>query len=157
MFFSWICITYIWLWFSELSWTKATKKRAITFPICISFIFQIDRISFINQFEPMDHCDGSNSFSKNYMILRPDETDVFDLVGVLFSSDLEKRKGVHCQEWRGESFQRRRIIFVSISVQKFLRSVAKPMACFGSVVEMWLNLLSCNHNFSMLLLNFLQG
>ncbi|KAF7129114.1 hypothetical protein RHSIM_Rhsim10G0116600 [Rhododendron simsii] len=102
-------------------------------------------------------CDGSNSFLQNYMILRPDETDVFDLVGVLFSSDLEKRKGVHCQEWRGESFQRRRIIFVSISVQKFLRSVAKPMACFGSVVEMWLNLLSCNRNFSMLLLNFLQG
>ncbi|XP_058186664.1 triacylglycerol lipase OBL1-like [Rhododendron vialii] len=103
-------------------------------------------------------CDGSNSFSKNnYMILRPDEIDVFDLVGVLFSSDLEKRKGVHCQAWRGESFQRRWIIFVSISMQKFLRSVAKPMACFGSVVEMWLNLLSCNHNFSMLLLNILQG
>ncbi|KAI8535120.1 hypothetical protein RHMOL_Rhmol10G0150500 [Rhododendron molle] len=81
-------------------------------------------------------CDGSNSFSKNYMILRPDETDVFDLVGVLFSSDLEKRKGVHCQEWRGESFQRRWIIFVSISVQKFLRSTNGMFwVCGGDVAE----------------------
>ena len=91
------------------------------------------------------------------MLLKPEEVDVSDLFGVLFSSDLEKRKSVDCPESTTENFNQRRIIFVSISVQKFLQSVAKPMASVGSMMETWLNLLSSNHNLGMLLLNFLKG
>ena len=102
-------------------------------------------------------CGFSGGFSSNYMLLKPEEVDIRDLFGILCSSDLEKRKSVDCPENKTENFSRRRIIFVSISVQKFLQSVAKPMASVGSRMEMWLNLFSSNHNLGMLLLNFLRG
>ncbi|XP_057491308.1 triacylglycerol lipase OBL1-like [Actinidia eriantha] len=102
-------------------------------------------------------CGFSGSFSSNYMLLKPEEVDIRDLFGILCSSDLEKRKSVDCPEKTTENFSRRRIIFVSISLQKFLQSVAKPMASVGTMMEMWLNLWSSNHNLGMLFLNFLRG
>jgi hypothetical protein len=56
-----------------------------------------------------------------------------------------------------ENFQRRWLIFVSILAQKFLQFVAKPLAGVGLVIEMWLNLLSSNRNFGVLLLNLIRG
>lgn len=53
--------------------------------------------------------------------------------------------------------ERRWIIFISLLVQKMLLYLRKPMAITGSVVELWLNLLSSNGGFLALLLNLLKG
>lgn len=56
-----------------------------------------------------------------------------------------------------EDLGRKLIIFVSMLELKFLHSVAKPMSTIGSAIGSYLNLLSCNRNLSVLLLNFLPG
>lgn len=53
--------------------------------------------------------------------------------------------------------ERRWIIFISLLVQKMLLYLRKPMAITGSLVELWLNLLSSNGGFLALLLNLLKG
>lgn len=100
---------------------------------------------------------GDLNFSTSYMVLKPEELAFFDLLHILFSSDLEKRKFVESSYREEEDFGRRWIIFVSIVVQKFLQSVAKPMSIIGSTIELFLNLLSSNQNLGVLLLNFLRG
>ena len=100
----------------------------------------------------------NKSFSDNYMVLTQEDASFFDLVRILFNSDIEKRRFVACPAGgREERFKYRWLIFVSVLVQKFLQFVGKPLAWFGSVVEMWINLLSSNRNFFVLLWNFLQG
>uniref|UniRef100_A0A2N9H0Q2 Fungal lipase-type domain-containing protein n=1 Tax=Fagus sylvatica TaxID=28930 RepID=A0A2N9H0Q2_FAGSY len=98
-------------------------------------------------------------FSSSYMLLKPEEVRFFDLIHILFSSDIEKRKFVDCSEGTGtdENFKRRWLIFVSILAQKFLLFVAKPLAFVGSVIEMWLNLVSINRSFFALFKNVLRG
>ena len=98
-------------------------------------------------------------FSSSYMLLNPEEVRFFDLIHILFSSDIEKRKFVDCSEGTGtdENFKRRWLIFVSILAQKFLLFVAKPLAFVGSVIEMWLNLVSINRSFFALFKNVLRG
>lgn len=104
----------------------------------------------------MAACD--NSFSSDFMLLKPDKVGVVDLVHILFSRDLEKRKFIDCPDGTSEeSFKRRWLIFVSILVQKFLLSTAKPLAWFGSSIENWMNLVSCNRNAGRLFLNYLRG
>ncbi|KAB1214706.1 Lipase [Morella rubra] len=100
-------------------------------------------------------CD--KGFSSSYMLLKPEEVRFFDLIHILFSSDLEKRSFVECPEGTEETFRYRWFIFISIWAQKFLQLVATPLAFVGSGIEMWLNLLSSNRNFGVLLLNLLRG
>ncbi|KAK3030106.1 hypothetical protein RJ639_038855 [Escallonia herrerae] len=101
--------------------------------------------------------DCNKGFSSDFMLLKAEEVSVVDLIRVLFSHDLEKRKFVDCPEGTSEeSFKRRWLIFVSILVQKCLSSVGRPMAWFGSKVEQWLNLVSSNQNVGLLLWNFLR-
>ncbi|KAA8547101.1 hypothetical protein F0562_003530 [Nyssa sinensis] len=106
-------------------------------------------------------CGCNKGFSSNYMLLKPEEVRLFDLIRVLFHRNLEKRKFGDCPEGEGEakheSFEHRWLIFVSILVQKMLQSLSKPLAWFGSKLEWWLNLLSCNCNFGTLLVNCLRG
>lgn len=97
------------------------------------------------------------SFSRSYMVLKPEELGFFDPIAILISSDLEKRKFVESSHREEEDFGRRWIIFVSILVQKFLLFVAKPMLIIGSMIESFLNLLSSNQNFGVLLLNLFRG
>ncbi|CAK9165521.1 unnamed protein product, partial [Ilex paraguariensis] len=97
------------------------------------------------------------SASSYYMLLTPEDVGLCDLIWILFSNEIEKRKFVDCPKGTEEPFKRRWLIFVSILFQKFLRSVSKPMAWFGSVAEHWLNLLSSNWNFGVLVLNFFPG
>ncbi|CAK9177536.1 unnamed protein product, partial [Ilex paraguariensis] len=96
----------------------------------------------------------NKSASSYYMLLTPEDVGLCDLIWILFSNEIEKRKFVDCPKGTEEPFKRRWLIFVSILFQKFLRSVSKPMAWFGSVAEHWLNLLSSNWNFGVLVLNF---
>lgn len=97
------------------------------------------------------------SFSRSYMVLKPEELGFFDPIAILISSDLEKRKFVESSHREEEDFGRRWIIFVSILVQKFLLFVAKPMLIIGSMIESFLNLLSSNQNVGVLLLNLFRG
>lgn len=101
-------------------------------------------------------CD--KGFSSSYMLLKPEEVRFFDLIHILFSSDIEKRKFVDAPEGTTEeSFRRRWLMFVSILTQKFLQFVAKPLSFVGSAAEMGLNLVSSNRNLFVLLLNALRG
>lgn len=99
----------------------------------------------------------NKDFCCNYMVLEPNEVGLFDLFHILFSRNIEKRKFVFAPEGTEESFQHRWIIFISILAQKFLQSVAKPLKRTGTMLELWLNLPTCNHGFLGLLLNFLRG
>ncbi|POO02811.1 Fungal lipase-like domain containing protein [Trema orientale] len=99
----------------------------------------------------------NKGFSASYMILKPEEVGFFDLMHILFSSDMEKRKFVDSSEATEESFGRRWLIFLSIVAQKTLQFGAKPLASVGSGFEMGLNLLSSNGNLFKLILNFIRG
>ncbi|XP_073266504.1 triacylglycerol lipase OBL1 isoform X2 [Populus alba] len=101
--------------------------------------------------------DCDKGFSSSYMLLKPEELTFFDLINILFSTDIEKRKFVDSAEVKEEDFQRRWLIFISIVVQKLLQFFSKPISSFGSLVEMWLNLLSSNGGFGSLLLNTIEG
>ncbi|KAJ4964146.1 hypothetical protein NE237_024085 [Protea cynaroides] len=74
-----------------------------------------------------------------------------DIFYLLFSSDLEKRKFIKCQEDRKEARRRQWIIFISVLIQKILLLIAKPMAWVCSKSKEWLNLLSCNGGFTKLI------
>ncbi|XP_059457487.1 triacylglycerol lipase OBL1-like [Corylus avellana] len=100
-------------------------------------------------------CD--KGFSSSHFLLKPEEVRFLDLIRILFSSDIENRDFVDTSEGKEESFRRRWLIFVSILAQKFLLFVAKPLEAIGSVIEMWLNLVICNRNIGVLLLNLIRG
>nr|KYP37872.1 hypothetical protein KK1_040912 [Cajanus cajan] len=91
------------------------------------------------------------------MLLNPEDADFFDLLGVLFSRKLGNRRFVECDaEGAVEgSFRHRWLIFVSVVLQKFLMYVAKPLAFFGSCIELLINLLLLNGGFFRIFINFL--
>ncbi|KAF4380807.1 hypothetical protein F8388_017161 [Cannabis sativa] len=99
----------------------------------------------------------NKDFSASYMLLKPEEVGFFDLMHILFSSDMEKRKFVDSSSATEESFGRRWIIFLSIVAQKTLSFVSKPLAAVGSAIEMGLNLLSSNGNLFNLIYNSIRG
>lgn len=100
-------------------------------------------------------CD--KGFSSSYMLLKPEEVKLFDLIHILFAKNIEKRKFIDAPEGTEEGFTRRWLIFASVAVQKLLQFVSKPLTIVGAGVEMFLNLLSSNGGFCRLVLNFLRG
>ncbi|XP_052204155.1 triacylglycerol lipase OBL1-like [Diospyros lotus] len=101
---------------------------------------------------------SNQSISKNYMLLSPEKATLVDLIRLLVYRDIEKRPFIECpDERREESFLYRWLIFVSVLLQMFLYSVAKPLEQVGSAVETLLNLQSTNSNFLTVLLDFFQG
>lgn len=96
------------------------------------------------------------NFCDDYLVLRPQDASLLDLVRVLCGSGWEKRGFIECGEEK-ELSERRWIIFISLLVQKMLLYMRKPMALAGSVVELFLNLISSNRGFLGLLLNLLKG
>lgn len=91
------------------------------------------------------------------MLLNAEDAALSDVVKILFSGDIAKRRFVDCPDGTREPFGRRWIIFVSILVQKFLQATAKPLAAVGSGVEYWLNLLNGNGGFFGLIKNSFKG
>lgn len=92
------------------------------------------------------------------MLLNIEDVSFFDLVCILFSPDLKKRKFVDCPDGhRVEGMTKRWIIILSVLLQMFLKLVSKPLSRFGSMLEYWLNLCSSNGSFFGLLSNFLRG
>ncbi|KAJ7958167.1 Lipase [Quillaja saponaria] len=99
----------------------------------------------------------------NYLLLNPKETSWFDLVRLLASSKIEKRKFIeYSLDQRDDlhdlrKFQRRWLIFISLLVQKLLIAFHYPMAQIGNLLEMWLNLLSTNGGLLGIFSNLLRG
>lgn len=103
--------------------------------------------------------DCNKSFANSYMLLKPEEAHFFDIFHVLFSRNLGHRKFVDSDAegtFEG-SFRKRWLIFVSIVLQKVMLHVAKPLAFFGSCVEMLINLVALNGGILRILFNFLTG
>ncbi|XVF36289.1 hypothetical protein REPUB_Repub19eG0045300 [Reevesia pubescens] len=98
-----------------------------------------------------------NCFCDDYFLLNPKEASFFDICRLLFSSDLENREFIDCPGHQDKNFSRRWLIFVSVLVQKLFLFGTKPMALVGNALEMWLNLLSSNDSFFMVLLNIITG
>lgn len=99
----------------------------------------------------------NKSFCSNYMLLNPEDAAFADVVKILFSDDIAKRRFVDCPAGTHEPLGRRWIIFISILAQKFLQATAKPLAGFGAKVEYWLNLLNGNGGFFRLIMNSFKG
>ncbi|KAF6145779.1 hypothetical protein GIB67_016228 [Kingdonia uniflora] len=98
-----------------------------------------------------------DTFCKNYMVLHPNEGGVLDMVKLLGSSNMEKNKVVDGPEgMKVHDFKHRWVIFCTILLQKFLALIKRPLAWFGKQLEMWLNLLSNNQNFAVLMLNLIR-
>ncbi|EOA12516.1 hypothetical protein CARUB_v10026339mg [Capsella rubella] len=100
--------------------------------------------------------------TKNYFVLDPREATISDLIRLLFSSDVEDRKFIDSSEERRleddlSRFRRRWIIFVSIVVQKLMILLKKPLYFLGFFLAYWLNLLSSNGGFFMILPNLFKG
>ncbi|KAM6564326.1 hypothetical protein CsatB_024324 [Cannabis sativa] len=101
-------------------------------------------------------CD--KSFSDSYMLLNSKEVGLFDLIYIIYSSKVVKKKLLVDSSYKDEeNLCRRWIIFLSIGAQKVLHALSVPMAMFGSAIEMGLNILSTNGNFFNLVLNFIRG
>ncbi|RVX00050.1 hypothetical protein CK203_024738 [Vitis vinifera] len=100
---------------------------------------------------------SEDDLCRDYLLLKPEEASFLDLVRVLCCSEWEKRGFIECTEEKELMRERRWIIFISLLVQKMLLYLRKPLAITGSVVELWLNLLSSNGGFLALLLNLLKG
>ncbi|CAB4287416.1 unnamed protein product [Prunus armeniaca] len=108
----------------------------------------------------------------NHMLLKSADVGFSDLLHILFSKHLERRRFCHSSEQTEHDLDEfchsseqtehdldegRWLIFLSILVQKLLRFVAAPMAAIGWVIEMCLNIFSSKQNMVGLLQNFLRG
>lgn len=100
-------------------------------------------------------CD--KSFCNSYLLLRPQELGLVDLLRLLFSPSLQHLKFVDSSEEREERFEGRWIIFISLLVQKLLLSVAGLLSWAGSQIELFLNTARINGGLGTLLLNFIRG
>ncbi|KAJ9166244.1 hypothetical protein P3X46_021022 [Hevea brasiliensis] len=101
--------------------------------------------------------DGED-FCPNKLLLDPEEATFFELIRLLFSSDVKSRRFVECpEEQRRRDFSHRWLIFISVVVQKFLLFYRTPLAQIGNAIETWLNLVSSNGGLFMLMLKFLKG
>ena len=103
--------------------------------------------------------DCNKSFADSYMLLKHEDAHFFDLLHVLFSRNVGKRKFVESHAGRAleESFGHRWLIFISVLAQKLMQLVAKPLAFFGTCVELLINLIVLNGGLFMLILDFLRG
>ncbi|CAN4082912.1 unnamed protein product [Withania somnifera] len=95
--------------------------------------------------------------SNEYLQLKPDEASLLDLIRILFSGNLESKQFIECLRVKEIAFERRGYIFLSVSVQKALHFVSKPLSFLGSISEFCLNLLASNQSLPILLLRILQG
>jgi hypothetical protein len=100
---------------------------------------------------------NETQFGDHHMLLNPEHASLYDLVRFLLFSTSETSKIIHYTEEQKEDFWRRWYIFNSLFAQKLLLSWGKTMVQVGYKLELWLNLLSQNGGFLMLLSNFLKG
>ena len=103
--------------------------------------------------------DCNNGFADSYMLLKHEDAHFFDLLHVLTSRNMARRKFVesHAEGELEESFSHRWLIFISILAQKLMQLVSMPLAFFGTCVELLMNLIALNGGIFRVILNFLKG
>ncbi|TMW92671.1 hypothetical protein EJD97_012701 [Solanum chilense] len=101
----------------------------------------------------------NKEFCKDYFELKAEEASCSDLFRIFYSCELEKKKFVDAPQGTNkiQGIQRRWIVFASVSMQRFLISVRKPMNIIGSKVELLLNYPSCNGGLLKLFFNIILG
>ncbi|XP_020985765.1 triacylglycerol lipase OBL1 [Arachis duranensis] len=104
-----------------------------------------------------DDCD--KGFADSYMLLKHEDARFFDLLHVLTSRNMSRRRFVesHAEGEVDESFGHRWLIFISILAQKLLQLMAKPLAFFGICVELLINLIALNGGIFYIIFNFIRG
>ncbi|XP_076944510.1 triacylglycerol lipase OBL1-like [Bidens hawaiensis] len=107
---------------------------------------------------------AAEEFCESYLLVNAKEASLYDLACILTCSTsfLNTKKfydeqSEHVGRSSGENIWRRLVIFASILAQKFLIWADKPMAKIGSLIEIWLNLLSSNGGFFGFLINHIRG
>ncbi|CAJ1942817.1 unnamed protein product [Sphenostylis stenocarpa] len=92
------------------------------------------------------NCNCNKSFADSYMLLKPDDAGFFDLLRILISRKVSHRKFVesHVDDDLEQSLGHRWLIFISVSAQKLLQLVAKPLSLFGTWIEHFINLVALN-------------
>ena len=106
----------------------------------------------------MDHCHGGTF--NNFLVLKPKEVSLFDLIHLLYTGDVCANKAVDCPDGTDkiDSKWRRWALVVSLLVQMVLLALETPLAMFGSALEKWLNCFYMNESsFKKIFKNFLKG
>ncbi|XP_059455460.1 triacylglycerol lipase OBL1-like [Corylus avellana] len=98
----------------------------------------------------------SDQFCDHYL-LESENASLYDLVRFLLSSTSETSRFIHRRNKEKDDFWRRWYIFNSLLAQKLLLYWGKPLVQVGHMLELWLNLLSQNGGFLVLLSNLLKG
>ncbi|MED6145948.1 hypothetical protein PIB30_029801 [Stylosanthes scabra] len=97
-------------------------------------------------------------FGGTYLLLKPEEATLHDLLYLLCSSNLESRSFIDCPvELKAEEFRQRWLLFTSVVAQKILLSSGNTMKMMGDKLELWLNVVSSNGGLLGLLKKKLKG
>ncbi|KAG6608469.1 Lipase, partial [Cucurbita argyrosperma subsp. sororia] len=99
-------------------------------------------------------------FSKNYMILKPDNAKLLDLFLFLLPFGLRKTKFIDCPEGYEDSYNNftdRWSIFISVLLQIILAAAATPLAKLDSFLVNLFNFISFNGGILGLLAKILKG
>ncbi|XP_023728604.1 triacylglycerol lipase OBL1 [Lactuca sativa] len=106
---------------------------------------------------------SAEEFCENYLVLDASEASLYDIACILICSTtfLNTKKFYKQRSQDVEkstvSFRQRWVVFASVLLQKLFIWGKKPMALIGSLIELWLNLLSSNGGFFGLLINIITG
>ncbi|XP_031740340.1 uncharacterized protein LOC101203391 isoform X2 [Cucumis sativus] len=101
-----------------------------------------------------------HEFSKNYVILKPHNANVFDLILFILPFGFKKRKLMDCPDGKEDSYRSfadRLIIFVSLSLQILILAIAIPLANLDAFLQKLLNFISFNGTILQLFFKFIRG
>ncbi|RZC48446.1 hypothetical protein C5167_016872 [Papaver somniferum] len=105
-----------------------------------------------------DEKGGDHKFSEEYLVLKPQGGHSWDLLHLLFSSNVDINKFVECSEgMKVHGVENRWILVLSVILEKILHHLAKPMYWLNWVIETYLNLVFSYDNFSSFLFGLLHG
>ncbi|KAI3891520.1 hypothetical protein MKX03_029043 [Papaver bracteatum] len=89
---------------------------------------------------------GDKEFAEEYLVMKPLEGSLWDLLRLLFSQNVGNSKFVECSEGMTvHGLKNRWILVVSVILQKILLHLAKPVFWMGLIIETYLNLVGSHH------------
>ncbi|XP_050943659.1 triacylglycerol lipase OBL1-like [Cucumis melo] len=101
-----------------------------------------------------------HEFSKNYVILKPHNANVFDLILFILPFGFKKRKLMDCPDGKEDSYRSfadRLIIFVSLLLQILILTIAIPLANLDAFLQKLFNFISFNGTIPQLFFKFVRG
>ncbi|KAF3785999.1 putative feruloyl esterase A [Nymphaea thermarum] len=97
------------------------------------------------------------SYSRNYLVVRPEDGGLWDLLHLLFSKHVSKNAFMGCPDGTTLAITQRWLLVVSIVCQKLLMLIKDPLAYVGEAVEFALNFFPENGGFFGFMWNLLRG